>query len=367
MMKPNLSLINEHVDTMTFTLENIDKSVANSLRRVILSDIDIFCLDTTGDNMGKINIENNTTRFNNEILKQRLCCIPVHIDDNDFPYENYEVFIDEKNDTPDLKFITTEHFKIRDIVNNKVLEDSKVREFFPNNKQTKSFILFARLRPSIGDIPGESLKLTCGFSKSNSKNNGAFNVVSTSTYGETIDTEKSQKVWSEKEKEYRTQKMTDVEILNLKEDFMNLDVQRHTKKNSYDFTIETIGIYKNNVIVKKACSVIINKYNNIEKLISEDELEVRESDIINDNAYDVYLKNESYTIGKCIEYLLYTNLFENKKTISFCGFKQHHPHDDYSIIRLIYKDDVSVSNVKDDILQTCRELKNLYAEINELF
>ena len=37
------------------------------------------------------------------------------------------------------------------------------------------------------------------------------------------------------------------------------------------------------------------------------------------------------------------------------------------IIRLIYKDDVSVSNVKDDILQTCRELKNLYAEINELF
>lgn len=366
-MKPKLSLMNEHVDTMTFTLENIDKSIANSLRRVILSDIDVYCLDTTGDNMGKITIEINTTRFNNEILKQRLCCIPVHIDDNDFPYENYEMFIDEKNDTPDLKFITTEHFKIRDVVNNKVLDDNKVREFFPINKQTKSYILFARLRPSIGDIPGETLKLSCGFTKSNSKNNGAFNVVSTSTYGETVDTEKSQKVWNEKEKDYKEQKMTDEEVLHLKEDFMNLEVQRYTKKNSYDFTIETIGIYKNNEIVKKACNIINDKLDFVEKLISEDELEVRESDIINENAYDIYLKNESYTVGKCIEYALYTNLFENKETVVFCGFKKYHPHDDYSIIRIIYKEQVTVSNVKDDILQACRDVKKIYEEINELF
>jgi len=367
MMQPKLSLMNEHVDTMTFTLENVDKSISNALRRVILSDIDVYCLDTTGDNMGKINIQVNTTRFNNEILKQRLCCVPVHINDDDFPYENYEMFIDEKNDTPDLKLITTEHFKIKDVVNNKILDDSKVREFFPMNKQTKKFILFARLRPSIGDIPGEALKFTCGFSKSNSKYNGSFNVVSTSSYGNTIDTEKSQKVWSEKEKEYRENKMSDEEILNLKEDFMNLDVQRYTKKNSYDFIVETIGIYKNNEIVKKACSILNNKLEFVEKLISEDELEVRESDVINENAYDIYLKNESYTVGKCIEYALYTNLFENKETITFCGFKQYHPHDDYSIIRIIYKEQVNISNVKDDILHACRDVKKIYAEINELF
>ena len=77
----------------------------------------------------------NTSRFNNEILKQRLCCIPVHITDDDFPYENYEMFLDEKNDTPDIKFITTEHFKIRDIENDKIMDDSKVKQFFSKNKQ----------------------------------------------------------------------------------------------------------------------------------------------------------------------------------------------------------------------------------------
>ena len=38
-----------------------------------------------------------------------------------------------------------------------------------------------------------------------------------------------------------------------------------------------------------------------------------------------------------MEYALYSNLFENKETVSFCGFKQFHPHDEYSTNRLIYK------------------------------
>jgi len=367
MLQAKLSLMNEHSDTMTFTLDDIDKSIANSLRRIILSDIDVYCLDTTGDNSGKIVIQHNTSRFNNEILKQRLCCIPVHDISSDFPYENYEMFLDEKNDTPDIKFITTEHFKIKDIVNDKIIDDSKVKEFFPINKQTQSYILFARLRPSIGDIPGEMLKLNCSFSKSNAKKNGAFNVVSTCAYGETIDSEKSLKIWDAKEKEYRAHKKTDDEILHNKDDFMNLETQRYTKKNSYDFTIETIGIYKNTEIVKKACDIMNDNLNFIQKTISEDELEIRLSDIINENAYDIQLKNESYTVGKAMEYALYSNLFENKETVSFCGFKQFHPHDEYSTIRLIYKEEVNFSNIKDDIMQACNDLKKIYDEINELF
>ena len=36
----------------------------------------------------KANIEINTTRFNNEIIKQRLSCIPIHITDTAFDYQN---------------------------------------------------------------------------------------------------------------------------------------------------------------------------------------------------------------------------------------------------------------------------------------
>ena len=46
MLKPTLSLLNEHLDTLTFTLENVDKSIANSLRRIMLSDIDTYSSKT---------------------------------------------------------------------------------------------------------------------------------------------------------------------------------------------------------------------------------------------------------------------------------------------------------------------------------
>ncbi|MBT7789737.1 MAG: hypothetical protein HN757_12745, partial [Calditrichaeota bacterium] len=55
-------------------------TVGNALRRVLLSDILCVVFDTDNDN---INISKNTTRFHNEILKQRLGCIPVHIKDTE--------------------------------------------------------------------------------------------------------------------------------------------------------------------------------------------------------------------------------------------------------------------------------------------
>ena len=61
---------------LQFTLDNTNVSIANAIRRTILSDIPIVIIDTKHE---KFNILQNTTRFNNEILKQRLGCIPIHI------------------------------------------------------------------------------------------------------------------------------------------------------------------------------------------------------------------------------------------------------------------------------------------------
>ena len=81
----------ENKGMLTFTLKNTNVSVANALRRVILSNIKTVVIDT---NEESINISENTTRFHNEILKQRLGCIPVHITDFD-TIENLQLELKE--------------------------------------------------------------------------------------------------------------------------------------------------------------------------------------------------------------------------------------------------------------------------------
>ena len=79
-----LPIINNNVETknvLTFTMSNANVSVINALRRTILADIEVVCMKTSPYHEGLITFEENTCRFNNEILKHRLSCIPVHLKD----------------------------------------------------------------------------------------------------------------------------------------------------------------------------------------------------------------------------------------------------------------------------------------------
>ena len=76
------SFENKNVNNVYFkslNLNNMDVSIVNALRRTCLSNIPTYVMKEED-----INISVNTSRFNNEILKQRIQCIPVHIlDDSD--------------------------------------------------------------------------------------------------------------------------------------------------------------------------------------------------------------------------------------------------------------------------------------------
>jgi len=366
-MNPELNMINENGDVMTFTLSNINCSIANALRRTILSDIDIFCFDVTKDNGSNINIYMNTSRINNEILKHRLSCIPINISDEDFPYEKYLLEIDVENTSENIINITTDDFKIKDTDNETYLSKEKINELFPKNKITDDFILFARLRPQIGNIPGEKIKLNAKISRSCAKENGVFNVVSTSTYAATVDNELIQKTWFTKEKELTSLKVPEEDILQQKEDFLLLDAKRIITPNSFDFTVETIGIFKNTEIIKMACKIIKNNLTYIQKLISDDELEIRETDIVNDYSYDVKLVDMTHTIGKSLEYMFIEEYMEKTNKLSFCSFKKFHPHDNFSVLRLIYNEDENIGTVKDNLNNVCEKLKKLFQNIDELF
>ena len=73
-----------------------------------------------------------------------------------------------------------------------------------------------------------------------------------------------------------------------------------------------------------------------------------------ENSYSIRLENEDYTIGKIIEFNFYDKYFINSKNLNYVSFLKKHPHDNFSIIKLSYKNQIT----KDDILLNYEECIN---------
>ena len=100
-MEPRVINKSEKDDILRFTINNIDVSLINALRRIILSEIPITVIRSAPYAKNDVNILKNTTRLNNEILKQRLSSIPIFIRDELSLEElrEYEVEVNMKNES----------------------------------------------------------------------------------------------------------------------------------------------------------------------------------------------------------------------------------------------------------------------------
>lgn len=367
-MNPNISNISEEGEVYKFTLYNLNVSLANAIRRTILTDIPINVIKTETYNDNQCNIISNTSRLHNEILKQRLSCIPIHIKELDLLPGKYILEVDVANEKDHTIFVTTENFKIRNKTNENYLTLEETLKIFPPCKKTNYFIDFARLRPKISDsIPGEELKLTAEFSVGTAKENSMYNVVSKCSYGNTLDSVKINEYWEQQENKLVSEGLSKEEIEFQKKNFYLLDAQRHYVSNSFDFAIQSVGIYENKEIVKKACIVLQNKFLDMIQSIDSDIVPINNSETTMDYCFDIVLENEDYTIGKVLEYLLYEKFYENEKIFSFCGFKKFHPHNTDSIIRIAYINNSDKNMVRQHLRNVCIDASDVFKKIYELF
>lgn len=333
------SLIDDNESGLSFTLSNTDLCFANAIRRTILSDINIVCILSDKHERNQVTIDVNTGRLHNEILKHRLSCIPVHVGGNKENMESfcrdYKLEVNCRNDTNEMIIVTTQDFHIVNILTGAELETFKI---FPPNNLTERYIDFSRLRPKISEtIPGEALKMSATFSISNAKDNSMYNVVSKCTYSNTIDQVKVVQKWKELESEYRSKSLTPEEIDFEKRNFYLLDGQRCYTEDSFDFIIQGLGIFPNIKILKMSCETLIDKFTKLNEDILSNNVPILISETTMKNCFDIILINEDYTIGKVLEYILYTIFYESKKPLlNFCGFKKFHPHDAKSTIRISF-------------------------------
>lgn len=301
--------------------------------------------------------------MHNEIIKQRLSCIPIHMQDLDVLPGKYVLELDVSNDTDAAIYVTTADFRIRNKETNDFLAESEVRKIFPPNEYTNHYIDFVKLRPKISDtILGEQIKLTAEFAVSSARVNSMFNVVSKCSYANTMDKAAVIEKWEEREKEMISKENTKEEIAYQKRDFMLLDAQRIFIPNSFDFVIQSIGIYENNIIVKMACSQISKNLATIVEQADSDLLLITKSPTTMDFCFDVAIEYD-YTIGHILERFIYDEHFEGDKTVSFCGFKKMHPHLTDSVLRIAFLENRDKLYVKQYIKEAAVKAQEVLREI----
>ena len=225
------------------------------------------------NNKKMIKIHQNSSQFNNQIIIQRLGCIPVHIDDTQKNIDNLLIELNMKNESDELMYVTTEHFKIKQLLDeDKVggeLSEKMVKKIFPPNSYTKDYILLARLKPKItDDILGEELHLTAKLSKCTAKESVClmlFHNVLMDLH-QTLKQHDAETAYEERLKaDNIDDSIIDFEMNNWK----NHQSKRYYMENSYDFKIQSIGIYQSEKIIEMACEIIQSRLNEIKESIEK--------------------------------------------------------------------------------------------------
>jgi len=350
---------------LEFTIKNANVSIVNGLRRTLLTNIPSSVIDSK-----QSDFYTNTGRLHNEILKQRLDCIPVHIKDTSV-LSDLLLEVEMTNDTDMLMYITSRDFKIKNISTDTYLTDEAVEKIFPPSKLTKSFVLFSRLRPKISnDIPGEKLHFTARFKEGTAKENGAYNVVSIAAYANTPSKSQQADAWDLIEESLIKKGINQKDIDYERKNWYTLGAKRIYLKDSFDFKCQSVGVYTNLELIHLACDKIKEQLKDVHDKCSSQIYEINMRSTAMKNSADFILQGYDYTIGKIIEYVLHEEYYKkNENLLSYIGFIKNHPHDDYSIIRFAFKeeDDFNKENIYNLVMYSCSKADDIYNAIKEYF
>lgn len=365
-------------------MSGVDVSVANALRRTLLTQIDRLVL-------ADFTIEDNTsTQFHNEIVKHRLQSVPVHLalpglKEMSAFCEQHVVEVDVQNNTEEIMYVTTEHFRVVNKVTGVILSPNETRVMFPAYK-LYYYTDLLRLLPGKGEtIQGERIKLRAAFHIARAQENSCYTVVSKSTFHNTVDMDKALQAWTAIEaKGYKDGWTAEMTALK-KRDFLALDADRYFRPNSFDFVVRSIGIYEEEDLMVRACRLLTQTLQKLQGDVEADTVSIYPSSARAENAssmehsWDVVLPvvhhtedrtvlwSDGHSIGPLLDHLLYRHYVEDKKTATFSGFAKFHPHSKESVLRVAMRSADGRDLLKTYLIDCCKEATQVLEHIEVLF
>ena len=227
-------------------------------------------------------------------------------------------------------------------------------QFFHPDPVTRDTALIAVLKPKIGSHALEQLSFTAKATVGIGRENARFNPTCQFAYSYTRD-DNPDKVndifvqWLDRHKKVNS---SDLESdpdrkAEFEREFNTMEVNRCYKKNekgepySFDFTIESVGVYNPYDIVKEAIKVCEEKcftYSGLDKGSLPENIKIQPTKK-EAKGYDIYFQHEDHTLGNLLTTWLDENLLDplsvKPDAIRFCGYCVPHPLRDEMLITIL--------------------------------
>ncbi len=309
---------NEKLNRISFTMKEVDLSILNGIRRVLLMDIPILGFIGNGID-STVNIIKNTTVLNNEILANRIALIPLDIteDYNDkfiFGENKFEIELNEScSESEGIKLITTKNLIVKQ-------DGKEIKKFF------KLPITITKLRKN------EELHLKAEAVKETGRKNASFNIISGIT------------IFNKPKNEFVKTKS----IIEQERDYID---------GEYVFEFELINnTISHKYMLLKAVDILINK---LITLIDKTTIEKYEN---NNLTYDFNIPDENDTIGNIIQSYIFDNyVIPKKKTIdnivcTYIGYSVKHPLEKVLTIRMTLNEEKTKEDYMNFMKIICNEI-----------
>ena len=341
---PQLMGDSTHALSATFRLTGTNVTIANTLRRAVLTLTPSVGFRTEPYEKSDVIITTNTTPLVNEMIAHRVGMIPIKANPADFNPSQFEFVLDKENNTKELMDVRASDFKVYmknlDNPREEPVEVPNVN-FFPPDPITGETILITRLRPQWNpSAPFERIQLKARASISTGSENIRYSPVSQFSYEYTRDDDEEHlkavfEAWLDSAKKIKDPSTLSEERRGeLQREFNTMEIQRCYKKdargdpNDFTFHAESIGVQPIPDIVRNginACIDIVSKYIDIDGTIPEN-VRIQQGDS-RYASIDVIFQNESHTLGNLLETVLVDRHIDGPgdPKITYAGYKVPHP------------------------------------------
>ena len=389
-----------------FELANINVSMANAIRRIILSKVNSAGFRTEPYSACTLQVLSNDTPLNNQIILHRIAMVPINIPKPDnFDYDDYTFVINVENNTNAVKVITTEDMQIRQVSTNKMLPREEVKKFFPPDPITGNYVLLDKLRPKYF-VPSKHVtrdvaeEMAREFTRpnedvmrfhvegkavsSNGSENGHFCPVSCACYINTVDPNKAAlglKAYIEKQNEIAKLKnitgMTQEQLarrFELTEKARFFYTNDKNEANVFTFKIESVGVIPSLIVFHRAIDILKDKITTfVGNLVNKNEniIKINNSAQLN-GGYELNIKDEDDTLGNIVQShlcMMYADMTlpKEQRKLKYIGYKRPHPLENHIILSIQGQNDNIDELIMEVLKPGCMQIVKVLSKIqNEL-
>lgn len=328
----------------------LDKTIVNSIRRVLLSSIPTVAFRTDMDSKD-LHITKNTTSLHNELIENRIGLIPLYIDP--FTYKKQYLFkltIDGSNNDSPFKRVYMDDFNIYPLKDNVVIDEEdndidinnydlqkplsikeKEKIFKPFvYKKKEYYCLITELKTTTSSIKQE-LDVVGIPRVSTASEDSRWQAVSCATYSFKRDPELFDKIIQEK---IIVNEIPEEDQEEYKKSMAISESERYYHRDEncepywYQFKLDSTHYLPSKDLFTTSCQIIIDQLELLKDELpkintGEDSLLTLK---INENIYTLSIDGYNDTFGSIIQYYITTQLIDTKDSdFMVCGYKKVHP------------------------------------------